>query len=182
MRVLRSLSAVRRLPLLAGLPLLAVACASDPKPEPVAAGKPDPAHEAKASKAAEDLAKVTADDCRAWADRFRDRVREANERRIKECDAQLLKSGGTPAATSENDLAAANAEADRLHSLIVDQCGAQAGASFSRSDSACYLGSARMEDWMTCRFKSQFFGEYAQVAHNHKKLFDARCRDLSSKT
>lgn len=177
MRVHRSLLALAPLSLLA-------ACASDPKPAPVAAGSPAPAHEANAKTPStmDDLAKVTADDCRAWAETFKDRVREANERRIKECDAELVKSGGAPAQTSPKDLEAANAEADRLYSLIVDQCAVQAGATFSRTDSACYLGSKRMEDWPTCRFKSQFFGEYAQVAKNHQKLFDLRCRDLSSKT
>lgn len=143
-------------------------CMADPPP--VAA---HPAQkEASAPSSEERLAVLTEHDCSQWADHFSARLRDATQRRVAECDA---KAGG-PIETDAKDLEVADAEAERLHALIVDQCSQQAGAKYPKKDAACYMGAKKMEDWTSCKFESAFFVDYAVVAKNHRKLFDERCR------
>jgi hypothetical protein len=151
-----------------------VACAADPPP-PAAPPVASP------SRTEDDAAKVTAEVCRSWATTFVSRVREANERRIQQCTKELTAAGADTtslAKLDEKDLAASHAEAQRLHDLIVDQCGQQTGAAFVRSDSECFTKAPKLEDWPQCRFKSAFFSEYAAVSKNHQRLFDQRCAEL----
>ncbi|MGZ3417893.1 MAG: hypothetical protein ACXVEF_06140 [Polyangiales bacterium] len=152
----------------------AVGCMADPPP--VASHAAAPAKPA-AAEPLDELAKLTADDCRAWADHFSARLKDATQRRVAECDA---KAGG-PVASDAQDLAVADAEANRLHDVIVDQCSQQVGAKYPRKDAVCYLGAKKMEDWTSCKFESAFFVDYATVAKNHKKTFDERCRRVLEK-
>lgn len=144
-----------------------VACADPPAPS---------APSAKTTQPSEDrYAELTASDCEKWADNFSARLREATKRRIDECSDKVRAAGGTP-VNDDKDLEVTNNEADRLHALIIEQCGQQVGAAYVRSDAACYMSAKKMEDWKTCPFQSMFFSDYKAVAKNHEKMFDDRCK------
>lgn len=146
-----------------------VACA-----DPPAASAP-PKSSAAAATQNDRYAELSADDCERWADHFSSRLREATKRRIDECSAKVRAAGGTP-INDGKDLDETNKEGDRLHALIMDQCGQQVGAAYVRTDAACYLGAKKMEDWKSCPFQSMFFSDYKAVAKNHEKMFDDRCK------
>ena len=148
---------------------LSLGCA-DP-PAPVA-----PTKTAQKSESVDRYAELSADDCEKWANHFAARLREATKRRIDECASKVKAAGGSP-ANDAKDLDETNKEADRLHALIMDQCGQQVGAAYVRADATCYLGAKKMEDWKTCPFQSMFFSDYKAVAKNHEKMFDERCRN-----
>jgi hypothetical protein len=149
--------------------LTLVACADPPAPAA-------PSSKAATNKPAEDrYAELTANDCEKWADHFSNRLREATKRRIDECSDKVRAAGGVP-SSDPKDLEETNKEADRLHGLIIEQCGQQVGAAYVRADAACYMGAKKMEDWKACPFESMFFADYKSVAKNHEKMFDERCR------
>ena len=156
------------LPLLI-LPLLS-ACADPPAP-----AAPTKAASSEKKPVAR-YAELTADDCQTWADNFATRLKEATRRRIDECSAKVKAAGGTPSPEGAKDLEVTDAEADRLHGLIIEQCGQQVGAAYVVDDAACYMGAKKMEDWKACPFQSMFFGDYKAVAKNHEKMFDDRCQ------
>jgi hypothetical protein len=145
-------------------------CADPPAPAAPTANK------AEAKPTAERYAELGSDDCEKWADHFSARLREATKRKIDECDQKLKSVGAGPSAADAADLEATNKEADRLHALIMEQCGQQVGAKYVRSDAACYMSAKKMEDWKSCNFESMFFSDYKAVAKNHEKLFDDRCK------
>ncbi|MBI2388326.1 MAG: hypothetical protein HYV09_01805 [Deltaproteobacteria bacterium] len=162
------------------LPLLSfallAACADPPPPkQPTKAEQPAPKEEAA-------FAAVTPADCRAWADHFESRLKEANRRRIDECAKKITAAGGTPIATDEKDRQDADAEAERLHALIVEQCTQQVGAMYPRADAQCYVQSKTLEAWKSCPFQSMFFADYKSVARNHAQMFDDRCKTALDKT
>jgi hypothetical protein len=132
------------------------------------------AAQTESARAAEDFGDLSAEVCQTWADHFGKRVREATARRIDECAAKCAAAGRT-SKTDAVDRANADAEADRLRETIIEQCSAQAGAKFVRSDAACFLASKTMEGWRECEFKSMFFSDYKALAKNHQTLFDRRC-------
>lgn len=148
-----------------------VACMSDPPPE-----SPQKAAQTETKKTPDGFADLTNEDCRAWADRFETRVNEATHRRIAECAKQTGKS--TPEDTADEKQIAK--ETERLHELILDQCGQQVGAAYPRADAECYMGAKKLEEWPGCHFKSAFFADYGSVAKNHAKMFDERCRRIAS--
>ncbi len=159
------------LPLL--LLTLGLGCADPPTP---AAPKTPP----KAREPSE-LAILSEPDCRSWANHFASRLREATRRRIAECDKRLVAAGGSPMTTNAKDLAVTEAEADRLHDLIVTQCSEQVGASYPRADAQCYLGKKALEGWKECHFHSAFFADYKSIALNHEHMFDERCQSALEK-
>lgn len=159
------------------LPLLAfsllTACADPPPP---AAPRPAAAeHQTKAPPPPR-YAELTTADCQTWADNFATKLKDATKRRIDECSAKVKAAGGTPSPDSAKDLDATNAEADRLHAVILDQCGQQVGAMYNVGDAACFMDAKKMEDWRQCPFQSMFFSDYKAVARNHQKMFDDRCQ------
>jgi hypothetical protein len=162
------------------LPLLVLSmlagCADPPAntaPTKSAANAPPPP--------AERFAELSAKDCETWADHFATRLKEATRRRIDECSAKVKAAGGTPSAEAAKDLEVTDAEADRLHGLIIEQCGQQVGAAYPEADAACFVSAKRMEDWKACPFHSMFFSDYKAVAKNHEKMFDDRCRSELNK-
>lgn len=181
-RVMRRRLLLSALSTALGMPLalsLGLGCA-DPKP-PTDPGRETSAKPAAQPGTAAELAVLTDTDCRKWADHFAARLREATRRRIAECDIRLTAAGGTPIPSDAKDVEITDAEADRLHGLIVDQCGQQAGAAYPKADAQCYLGSKTMEGWQDCHFQSMFFADYKAVAKNHQKMFEDRCRSALDK-
>ncbi len=168
------------------LPLLAfsvlTACADPPPPAAPKAQGPAAAP-AKAENKEDRYGELTADDCRAWADNFGTRLKEANRRRIDECTTKVKAAGGTPSVENNaKDLAGADAETDRFRAMILDQCGQQLGALYVKADAACYMASKKVEEWRDCPFQSMFFSDYKAVARNHQKMFDDRCQSELNKT
>ena len=155
------------------LTALAAGCADPPVPAAPTSTKT----EAKTVSSTERYAELGSDDCEQWADHFATRLREATKRRIDECASKLKSVGATPISNDAADLEATNQEADRLHALIMEQCGQQVGAKYVRADAACYLGAKKMEDWKSCPFESMFFSDYKAVAKNHEKMFEDRCKN-----
>lgn len=149
---------------------LLTGCADPPAPTAATHNKAEPKKEEAR------YAELAPADCEKWADHFAARLREATRRRIDECATKLKAAGGKPSPADAKDLEMTNQEADRLHALIMDQCGQQVGASYVRSDAACYMDAKKMEDWKSCKFESMFFADYKAVAKNHEKMFDDRCR------
>lgn len=162
---------MRALILPATLLFLSLGCADPPTP-----ASPTKSTANKPVSAEDRYAELSADDCEKWADHFSTRLREATKRRIDECSTRVKAAGGNPVSDAK-DLAETNKEADRLHALIMDQCGQQVGAAYVRADASCYLGAKKMEDWKTCPFQSMFFSDYKAVAKNHEKMFDDRCKN-----
>jgi len=158
--------------LLALVSMLGLGCV-DPKP---AAEPRAEETAAKGTGPSADLGTLDKAACQSWADHFASRLREATRRRIDQCDKQLTAAGRKPIVTNGKDMEVTDAEADRLHAMIVDQCSQQAGASYPKSDAWCFLASKTMEGWKSCPFQSRFFADFKTVAQSHQRIFDDRCK------